>query len=150
MTTTHLTERELTTILAALHYWQQDLAENEGPICDLFDDKLTPLTVEEIDSLYDRLNRKLSKVKDMIVVDWIVNVTVTYCDEGKYVRGSYTIGPKRSICHIAGHSGLLSRGHPGGIRAFNKIQENPAKGSFVFNSSDKSLIKYEWTGHIKI
>lgn len=27
-----LTDRELATVLAALRYWQQDLAENDGPI----------------------------------------------------------------------------------------------------------------------
>lgn len=54
-----LTGRELATVLAALSYWQQDLAENqdEGPICpDHFDDKITPLTAEEIDDLCERLN----------------------------------------------------------------------------------------------
>jgi hypothetical protein len=50
------TERELATVLAALRYWQQDLAENEdGPICEHFTDQ-TPLTVEEIDDLCERLN----------------------------------------------------------------------------------------------
>jgi hypothetical protein len=51
-----LTDRELATVLAALRYWQQDLAENDdGPISDHFIDH-TPLTVEEIDDLCERLN----------------------------------------------------------------------------------------------
>ena len=56
--TVHLTRRELATVLAALRYWQQDLAENdEGPISpDHFDDKVTPLSVAEIDALCERLN----------------------------------------------------------------------------------------------
>lgn len=54
-----LTHRELATVLAALRYWQQDLAENEddGPISpDHFDEEITPLTVAEIDALCERLN----------------------------------------------------------------------------------------------
>lgn len=52
-----LTDRELATILAALRYWQQDLAENpDGPISEHFEEA-TPLTVEEIDELCERLNR---------------------------------------------------------------------------------------------
>ena len=54
-----LSNRELATILAALRYWQQDLAndEGEGPISpDHFDDQITPLTAEEIDELCERLN----------------------------------------------------------------------------------------------
>ena len=54
-----LTDRELATVLAALRYWQQDLAQNEdeGPICpDHFDEVITPLSVEEIDALCERLN----------------------------------------------------------------------------------------------
>ena len=51
----HLTERELATVLAALRYWQQDLAENDGPISEHFVDQ-TPLTVEEIDDLCELLN----------------------------------------------------------------------------------------------
>jgi hypothetical protein len=48
--------RELATVLAALRRWQRDLAENEeGPICDYFTD-CTPLTVDEIDDLCERLN----------------------------------------------------------------------------------------------
>ena len=51
-----LSDRELATVLAALRYWQQDLADNaehgEGPISEEhFDNKVTPLTVEEIDDL---------------------------------------------------------------------------------------------------
>ena len=54
----HLTDRELATVLAALRYWQQDLADNDdGPICpDHFTDTITPLTVDEIDDLCERLN----------------------------------------------------------------------------------------------
>ena len=53
-----LSDRELATVLAALRYWQQDLARNENdpPICDHFQDGTTPLTVEEIDDLCERLN----------------------------------------------------------------------------------------------
>jgi hypothetical protein len=51
-----LTNRELATVLASLRYWQQDLAENEvGPISEQFFDE-SPLTVEEIDDLCERLN----------------------------------------------------------------------------------------------
>ncbi len=49
------TSRELATMLAALRYWQQDLANNEGPISEHFADD-TPLTVEEIDDLCERIN----------------------------------------------------------------------------------------------
>ena len=35
--------------------WQRDLAENDGPISEHFDEH-TPLTVEEIDDLCERLN----------------------------------------------------------------------------------------------
>ena len=52
--------RYLATILAALRYWQQDLADNEaagdGPISPHFDEDVTPLSVEEIDELCERLN----------------------------------------------------------------------------------------------
>jgi hypothetical protein len=54
-----LTNRELATVLAALRYWQKDLAEDEdeGPISpDHFDDQITPLSVEEIDAPCERLN----------------------------------------------------------------------------------------------
>lgn len=59
---TGLTQRELATILAALRYWQHDLAENEdGPISpEHFGDSTTPLTVEEIDTLCERLNLDLA------------------------------------------------------------------------------------------
>ena len=50
------TDRELATILAALRYWQQDLAANEeGPISEHFNEH-TPLTVDEIDDLCERIN----------------------------------------------------------------------------------------------
>ena len=56
----HLGVRDLATLLAALRYWQQDLADNEragdGPISPHFDDDVTPLSVEEIDELCERLN----------------------------------------------------------------------------------------------
>jgi hypothetical protein len=54
-----LSDRDLATVLAALRYWQQDLADNEdeGPISlEHFDDENTPLTVEEIDDLCERLH----------------------------------------------------------------------------------------------
>jgi hypothetical protein len=53
-----LTDRELTTVLAALRYWQQELAASGGkpPIRDHFEDGATPLTGEEIDDLCERLN----------------------------------------------------------------------------------------------
>jgi hypothetical protein len=54
-----LSDRELATVLAALRYWQEDLAKNgdEGPIAvEHFDEANTPLTVEEIDDLCERLN----------------------------------------------------------------------------------------------
>jgi len=53
-----LTDRELATVLAALRYWQQDLAANDGavPISDHFEDGVAPLTVEQIDDLCERLN----------------------------------------------------------------------------------------------
>jgi hypothetical protein len=56
--TVRLTERELATVLAALRYWQQDLAENDdGPISpEHFNGTITPLTVEEIDALCEHFN----------------------------------------------------------------------------------------------
>jgi hypothetical protein len=56
--TVRLTERELATVLAALRYWQQDLAENDdGPIsAEHFKGTITPLNVEEIDALCEHLN----------------------------------------------------------------------------------------------
>jgi len=54
-----LNERELATILAALRYWQRDLAadEDDGPISpEHFDARVTPLTVEQIDDLCEGLN----------------------------------------------------------------------------------------------
>jgi hypothetical protein len=50
-----ISDRELATVLAALRYWQQDLAENDRPISEHFESE-TPLTVEEIDMLCERLN----------------------------------------------------------------------------------------------
>jgi hypothetical protein len=47
---TCLTELELATVLAALRYWQQYLAENDEPLT------VTPLTVYEIDDFCERLN----------------------------------------------------------------------------------------------
>jgi hypothetical protein len=56
--TMQLTDRELATVLAALRYWQQELAANNdaAPISDHFQDGPTPLTVDEIDDLCERLN----------------------------------------------------------------------------------------------
>ena len=51
-----LSSRELATVLAALRYWQQDLAENEEPPISGHFANETPLTVEEIDDLCQRLN----------------------------------------------------------------------------------------------
>lgn len=52
-----LTPRERATVLAALRYWQQDLAENaDPPICAHFDEQITALTVKEIDDLCERIN----------------------------------------------------------------------------------------------
>ncbi len=49
-------DRELATILAALRYFQQDLAANEeGPISEHFNEH-TPLSVDEIDDLCERIN----------------------------------------------------------------------------------------------
>jgi hypothetical protein len=64
-TQTNLSDRELATVLAALHYSQQDLPESDptfdqdfGPdISRHFQDD-DPLTVEEIDKLYKRLQRR--------------------------------------------------------------------------------------------
>jgi hypothetical protein len=51
-----LSLKELATVLAALRYWQQDLAANpEGPISEHFE-RFRPLTVEQIDRLCERLN----------------------------------------------------------------------------------------------
>ena len=47
-----LTSRELATVLAALRYWQQQLPREGFPH---FSDE-TPLSVDEIDALCDRLN----------------------------------------------------------------------------------------------
>ena len=61
----YLSRRELATLLAALRYWQQDLAKHEdgGPIiADHFDSQTTPLSVEEIDDLCERLNCGLTTV----------------------------------------------------------------------------------------
>ena len=52
-----LSRRELATVLAALRYWQRDLAENEEPpICEHFDERIAPLSANEIDTLIERLN----------------------------------------------------------------------------------------------
>ena len=61
----HLSSRELATILAALRHWQRDLARNKdhGPISpDHFDEEITPLSVEEIDGLCERMNSDPTKV----------------------------------------------------------------------------------------
>lgn len=55
--TARLSDRELATILGALRHWQHDLAENEeAPISEHFDDAITPLSIDEIDALCQRLN----------------------------------------------------------------------------------------------
>ena len=55
-----LSDKELATVLGALRYWQQDLAENEaqgeGPISEELFQDVEPLTVDEIDHLCERLN----------------------------------------------------------------------------------------------
>ena len=54
-----LTDRKLATVLAALRYWQQNLADHEGEsplVAEHFDAVNTPLTVAEIDALCERLN----------------------------------------------------------------------------------------------
>lgn len=53
-----LTERELATVLASLRFWQRHLETHRGeiPFADHFDDTITPLTVEEIDDLCERVN----------------------------------------------------------------------------------------------
>jgi hypothetical protein len=60
--TAHFSDRERATFLAALRYWQQDLAaDEEGPISpDQFNDEITPLTIQEIDDLCERLNNRNS------------------------------------------------------------------------------------------
>jgi len=50
-----LSDRELATVLAALRFWQQFLTDNGVPISEHFADN-TPLTVDEIDHLCERLN----------------------------------------------------------------------------------------------
>ncbi len=51
-----ITDREVATILAALRYFQQDLAANEeGPFSEHFIEH-TPLSVDEIDHLCERIN----------------------------------------------------------------------------------------------
>jgi hypothetical protein len=52
-----LSDRELATVLAALRYWQQDLAVNEDPPISEHFEKADSLTVEEIDELCEKLNR---------------------------------------------------------------------------------------------
>lgn len=52
-----LTEKELTTVLAALRYWQQSVEEGEEPpIMEHFADGTEPLTDDKIDDLCERLN----------------------------------------------------------------------------------------------
>jgi hypothetical protein len=53
-----VTDRDLVTILAALRYWQHALGRNDNrpPQADHFDDIVTPLTVDEIDELCEKLN----------------------------------------------------------------------------------------------
>lgn len=59
-----LTTRETATVLAALRYWQQDLAENnEPPISDHFAE-VKPLSVLQIDKLCERINLHDVDVRD--------------------------------------------------------------------------------------
>jgi hypothetical protein len=55
-----LSHKELATVLAALRYWQQDLAENQAqgevPIAKEHFQEVQPLSVAEIDQLCERLN----------------------------------------------------------------------------------------------
>ena len=56
-----LTSRELATVLAALRNWQQQLSREGLAFADgfpHFSDE-TPLSVDEIDALCDRLNESL-------------------------------------------------------------------------------------------
>ena len=54
-----LTAKDLATIQAALRYWQQDLAENDRDEIDGrgYFAEVPPLTVGEIDALYERLSK---------------------------------------------------------------------------------------------
>lgn len=58
-----LTLRQLTTVLAALRFWQQQLTREGLSFAQAFphfsDEQ--PLSVDEIDALCDRLNRSLPK-----------------------------------------------------------------------------------------
>jgi hypothetical protein len=59
--TTDLSERELATVLAALRYWQQDVAiclagGQEPPTGLHFTKTIQPLTDSAIDDLCERLN----------------------------------------------------------------------------------------------
>lgn len=52
-----INERELATVLAALRYWQTDLEANDGEVIDAEHfQQHSPLTVDEIDKLCERLN----------------------------------------------------------------------------------------------
>jgi hypothetical protein len=55
----HLSPRELATVLAALRYWQRQLADGEdGSSISLyhFTESVTPLSTTEIDEFCERLN----------------------------------------------------------------------------------------------
>ena len=51
-----LSDRELATVLAALRFWQDEMAQVEGCYPEHFLGT-TPLTPEEIDVLCERINR---------------------------------------------------------------------------------------------
>jgi len=52
-----LSDRELATVLAALRYFQQDLATNDDPPISEHFEEVTPLTPDEIDDLCEKINR---------------------------------------------------------------------------------------------
>jgi hypothetical protein len=56
-----MNHRELSTVLAALHYWQRTIIDYGGPVgpeSDIADDggSIVALTADEITSLCERLN----------------------------------------------------------------------------------------------
>lgn len=55
--TVSLDSNELATVLAALRYWQQDLAANgDEPIISEHFEDVKPLTPDQIDDLCERIN----------------------------------------------------------------------------------------------
>ena len=51
-----LSDRELATVLAALRYWQDEMAPYEDGSTSEHFQEVTPLTTKEIDDLCERLN----------------------------------------------------------------------------------------------